>query len=296
MSASWRTLGPRCVLGESPLWDGRTRHLLWVDIEGQALHQWNWDTEGVTSLTLTHRPGSIALTPDPDIVVLASEHSVGLLRISTGSIDWKIALPIPYPSVRLNDGRVSAAGDFWVGSMHVPATDRRFIGTIYRIHPDWTWDPVIVDVGVANALVSTPAGMHWADSLHGACWTVSDATTAPQVSGTGEPLVTFSSVGLAGTPDGACIDAQDDIWLACVHGGVLARFDAAGRLTRQIGLPVRRPTCPAFGGPDLATLFVTTIGGGGNYPVYDDEPEAGRVLALDLGVQGRAEYIFQPFN
>ena len=293
MTVVRRTIGPRCVLGESPLWDGRTGHLLWIDIDGRHVHRWNWDTEEVTSLTLEDRPGSIALTTDPDTLVLASEHRIGLLHLE-GGIDWKATLPIAHPTVRLNDGRVSGSGDFWVGSMHVPAKDRRFISAIYRVHPDWSWEPVITSVGVANALVATPAGMHWADTLHGACWILNDSAALPHEGGTGEPHVTFASMGLDGGPDGACIDADDNVWVACVHGGALACFDPRGVLIERIDLPVRRPTCPVFGGPDLRTLFLTTIGGGGNYPVFDDEPDAGRVLVLDVDRQGVPEHVFRP--
>lgn len=296
MSAVVRAIGPRCVLGESPLWDARTGELLWVDIDGRQVHRWSWDTEEVTSLTLADRPGSIALTPDPETVLLASEHRIGLLHLPDGHIEWKITLPIPHATVRLNDGRVSVTGDFWVGSMHVPSKDRRFISAIYRIHPDWTWEPVITEVGVANALVSTPTGMHWADTLHGACWILDEAAPTPVASGSGEPHATFAAAGLEGGPDGACIDAQDNVWIACVHGGALACFDAAGQLIERIELPVRRPTCPVFGGPDLRTLFLTTIGGGGNYPVFDDEPDAGRVLVLDVDRQGVPENVFRPAN
>jgi sugar lactone lactonase YvrE len=178
--------------------------------------------------------------------------------------------------------------------MHVPSKDRRFISTIYRIHPDWTWEPVITKVGVANALVSTPAGMHWADTLHGACWILDDAGEVPISSGTGDPHVTFTSVGLDGGPDGACIDALGGVWISCVHGGAPARIDPEGRLSERIDLPVRRPTCPVFGGPDLRTLFLTTVGGGGNYPVFDDEPDSGRVLVLDVDRKGVPKNVFQP--
>lgn len=293
MSAFLRAIGPTCVLGESPLWDFRTNQLLWVDIDGRQVHRWDWATEGITSLELTDRPGSIALTPDPDTVVLASEHRVGLLHLPDGSIEWKITLPIPHASVRLNDGRVSTSGDFWVGSMHVPGSDRRFIGAIYRIHPDWTWETVVTDVGVANALVSTSEGMHWADTLHGSCWVIDESVSEiPIVSGTGAPLVRFEDSGLEGGPDGACIDSRGDVWVACVHGGALAHFGRTGALVERIDVPVRRPTCPVFGGPDFSTMFVTSIGGGGNYPVFDDEPDAGRILVLDVDRQGVPENVF----
>lgn len=294
MSGVLRTIGPRCVLGESPLWDGRTGQLLWVDIDGRAVHRWSWDSDQVSSVTLADRPGSIALTPDPDTLVLASEHRIGLLHLPDGHLTWKVTLPIPHTTVRLNDGRVSAEGDFWVGSMHVPMKAGRFIGAIYRIHPDWTWEPVVTEVGVANGLVSTTRGMHWADTLHGACWILDDAAAIPVVSGAADPHVSFEAAGLAGGPDGACLDAHGNVWVACVHGGALACFDTAGHLVERIDLPVRRPTCPVFGGPDLRTLFVTTIGGGGTIPMFGDEPDGGRVLILDVGRQGIPEHVFHP--
>jgi hypothetical protein len=39
-------------------------------------------------------------------------------------------------------------------------------------------------------------------------------------------------------------------------------------------------------------MFITTIGGGGNYPVFDDEPDAGRVLVVESQHHGVPERIF----
>jgi len=287
------SIGPGCILGESPLWDDRTGRLTWVDIDGRQVHQWDWVTDRLESRSLDGRPGSIALTADPEILVVACEHRIGLLHWGRGEVTWKVTLPIEYPSVRLNDGRVSPSGDFWVGTMHVPASDRRFIGSVYRVRPDWTWDVLVTEVGVANAMTRTPTGMLWADTLHGACWTLPEhGATEPITSGTGTPVVDFASLGLPGAPDGACTDGNGDLWLACVHGSALAHLTAQGSVVERIDLPVRRPTCPAFGGPDLGTLFVTTIGGGGNYPVFEDEPDAGRVLLLRTGARGVPERVF----
>lgn len=295
MTSMLRAIGPKAILGESPLWDGRGDHLTWVDINGRAVHRWHAQSERTESIALQDRPGSIALTSDPDTLVLASEHRIGLLRWTSEQVDWKVVLPIEHSTVRLNDGRVGPSGDFWVGSMHVPATERRFLGSIYRIHPDWTWDVAVTEVGVANALTPVADGMLWADTLHRSCWTISEASGAsPTVSGTGSPWAAFGPLGLPGGPDGACTDADGNVWIACVHGAALACLDPSGRVLEIVDLPVRRPTCPVFGGPGLRTLFVTTIGGGGNYPVFEDEPEAGRVLCLDVGRAGVPEPHFDP--
>jgi L-arabinonolactonase len=45
----------------------------------------------------------------------------------------------------------------------------------------------------------------------------------------------------------------------------------------------------AFGGPDLSTLFITTIGGGGSHEVDPSQPDAGGLFAIEPGVGGLAE-------
>jgi L-arabinonolactonase len=46
---------------------------------------------------------------------------------------------------------------------------------------------------------------------------------------------------------------------------------------------------PAFGGPDLSTLFITSIGGGGSHGRDPAEPEAGDLFVLETQYQGLPE-------
>ena len=70
------------------------------------------------------------------------------------------------------------------------------------------------------------------------------------------------------------------------HGGAVLRFTPDGSLDRKIDVPVMMPTMTAFGGSDLGTLFVTSIGGGGSHPLAAGQPRAGDLFALDPGVTG----------
>jgi sugar lactone lactonase YvrE len=60
-------------------------------------------------------------------------------------------------------------------------------------------------------------------------------------------------------------------------------------LDRTIELPVEKPSMPAFAGPDLDTLVVTSISSGGRRPAAPGQPDAGAVLAINPGVRGLIE-------
>ena len=60
-----------------------------------------------------------------------------------------------------------------------------------------------------------------------------------------------------------------------------------------IGAPTDMPSCIAFGGPDLATLFVTSIKDSGSGRAISKHPDGGILFAIDgLGVKGLPEARF----
>ena len=87
-----------------------------------------------------------------------------------------------------------------------------------------------------------------------------------------------------GRPDGLTVDEDGAVWTAMWGGGVVRRYDPGGELLETIPLPVTYPTSVCLGGPDLATLFVTTSRQ--HLAEGADEPLAGAVLACEPGVRG----------
>ena len=61
-----------------------------------------------------------------------------------------------------------------------------------------------------------------------------------------------------GVPDGLCVDAQGGVWSAHWGGWRLTRYAPDGRIDRVVEMPVPQPSCPAFGGPDLDVLYVSS--------------------------------------
>jgi len=71
------------------------------------------------------------------------------------------------------------------------------------------------------------------------------------------------------------------------HGGGQERGLRSGTLDRVIPMPVTHPTKCAFGGPDLADLYVTSASTALSAEERAAQPHAGSLFRLQPGVKGR---------
>ncbi len=269
-------------LGEGPVWDSRHGALWWEDIEGRALHRFDPSTGVTDSRTTRGRPGSFALTEDPDALLLATEQELGWFGWSSGDFTPWIELESG-TGTRMNDGRPDHAGRFVVGSMWPEPDDERYEGSLHRISPDGSQEILETDVGIANGLVFDPerGRMYWADTFHATVW-VWDYDLATGARTNRRVFIDYTAE--RGLPDGACLDADGCYWSASVTGWAVTRFTPDGKVDRIIDVPVRMPTMPAFGGNDLSTLYVTSLAGD---PARADSfakdgVAPGSLLAIDL--------------
>ena len=97
-----------------------------------------------------------------------------------------------------------------------------------------------------------------------------------------------------GLPDGLTIDSEGCVWLALFQGGAVRRFDPDGAVMFDVELPTPFVTCPAFGGDDLSTLFVTSS----QHKIPPEEraghPLAGALFTIDSGTVGRPANLIAP--
>ena len=59
-------------------------------------------------------------------------------------------------------------------------------------------------------------------------------------------------------PDGACVDAEGNVYVAIMAGGRVEKISPTGELLAVIELPIPNITCCTFAGDDLRTLYITT--------------------------------------
>ncbi len=273
-----------CTLGEGPLWHPERRQLFWCDItEGRLLSR-----DGDSALDWPFPVNVSALGwVERDRLLVASEVGLHLFDIGTGQSEILTPLEANTPGTRSNDGRADPWGGFWIGTMGKGAEAgagailRYFRGEIRLLYPG---------ISIPNAISFTPGGRfaHFADSAARKVWRV--ALSATDGWPEGEPEVFLDFAGRAGVPDGAVVDATGNLWLAVWGEGCVAVHAPDGRELRRFDVPAPHTTCPAFGGPGLATLFVTSAREGLDAQTLADRPGSGQTFAMATDAIGQPEH------
>ena len=272
------------ILGESPVWDERAQCLYWVDIRRPAIRRLHPASGVINTWPMPDLVGSIALTDDERLLV-ALPSFIALFDPLSGSLEAFAHPPQRVPGHRFNDGRCDRQGRFWVGSMH--NLTRAPEGVLYKLEGRGELEAVQGGICIPNSLAFSPDGrtMYFADSLR---YTLFAYDYEPDSGRMGEQRV-FATTEPPGFPDGATVDAEGHLWNAQFDAWRVVRYAPDGRIDRVIELPVQRPTSCAFGGPDLATLYITTASQKMSPAELQAQPLAGALLALDVGVRGLVE-------
>jgi sugar lactone lactonase YvrE len=272
------------ILGESPLWDEHAQCLYWLDIRRPALRRLCPATGQVESWPLPGLAGSIALTDDHRLLVALPEKIV-LFDPANGEMTAFVEPPTQLDGHRFNDGRCDARGRFWVGSMH--NVTRAPEGVLYCLEGSGPLVPVRTGVCIPNSLAFSPDGrtMYFADSLRYSIFAY-DYDLATGAMGNERVFAASTAPAFA---DGSAVDAEGFLWNAQFNGGQLVRYAPDGRIDLVLPLPVQRPTCCAFGGPDLDLLYITTASQNMSEADLQAEPLAGALLVIQVGVRGLPE-------
>ncbi|GIT91157.1 gluconolactonase [Jannaschia pagri] len=272
-----------CALGEGPLWHPERNQLFWFDILDRKLltrtddgqQDWSWD-EAV----------SAAGWIDRDTLFVAGESGFWRFEIATGAREKLLDLEAESPITRSNDGRADPVGGFWIGTMGWNAEEAA--GAIYRYFRGEV-RKLYQDVTIPNATCFSPDGMwaYFADTGTGILWK-QHIDRAGWPSGKAEVFVDFSGVGL--NPDGAVCDAQGNVWVAQWGAGRVACHAPDGTFLGEVTCGATRTTCPAFGGPDLDRMFVTSAHDGLDDATRAHQPGAGLTWVAVPGVTGQREH------
>ena len=280
----------QAALGEACLWSPSHEALLWVDVDGQAVHRfdhasgqplepWRYD-DTVANIALRAGGG----------LVLGLGNTVALTD-RAGGIETVIDLPGEPDTNRVNDGAVDPAGRLFQGTMSIDDPGSP-VAALYRVDGNCGARRVLSDVMISNGIGWSPDAsvMYYIDSLTLRVDRFDYDRDTGSIEGR-RPFVTFD--GSTGAPDGMTVDAEGCVWVAMFGGFHVQRFSPTGERLEAVATP-RAPqtTCCCFGGPDLDTLYVTTA----KVPIAgistEGEPNSGALFAADVDAVGMPTNLF----
>ena len=276
-------LDARARVGEGAIWSTAMQRLLWVDIPAGRVNRLDVTTGFNESWDMGRAVGCVAETASGQIVCALTD-GYATLDPANGDISPTSGPRPEDRQHRFNDGTVDPRGRFIAGTMPLSgASDEDSDGRVYT-YDGHDATEVMRGFHVINGLAFAPDGRTvYASDSYAPIRTIWAWDYEPASGAWSNRRVFFDTGQLAGRPDGGAIDSAGCYWSAGVGGWQLYRITPEGQLDMTIDMPVERPTRIAFGGSDLATLYVTSI----RVDNDSDQPFSGGIFALRIpGVRG----------
>ena len=281
----------KTTLGEGPLWDVEQQLLYWIDSAEGRIFRSTAQGSHIRAWEVGQKIGSMALHRDGANALVALQNGLWNLDLQTGDLTALVNPEPGLPNNRLNDGKVDRASRFVFGSMDTLEDSPS--GRLYSYSPDGSLAVLDEGITVSNGPCWSPDGrtLYFSDTWTGEIWAYDYDLATGEVAN----RRTFAHVdtSFGGAADGATVDADGYLWQALVYGGKIIRYAPDGTVDRTIDFPVLKPTSVMFGGPNLDTLFVTSMAKPPLPRFPDDGQLRGSLFAIHgLGVRGVPERRF----
>lgn len=274
-------------LGECATWCNISKRFIWTDIEGRRI-RWYRPSDGQQWISpiLEGRVGSFGLTSDANTIFCGMEQRLCTVSLSSGSVSFVCSIP-GLCGGRINDGRVDRSGNFVFGIKNED-DPHRSIGSWYRYNSDGSLQELsIPPVAIANGLAFSESGdcIFWCCSKEKVIYR---ARYNPD-GDVGHPVLFVDTSTAAGVPDGATVDKDGNYWSARWGAGRVVQYSSDGSVKREQPIPTKQPSCVAFGGAAMGTLFVTSARVELSEAELTSDLDAGRQFLLDVGCIGLCE-------
>lgn len=268
-----------CSLGEGPLWHPKRGSLFWFDINAHKMFE---KGDGETRSWQFDDFVTAAGWVDETQLLVAKKGALVLFDLTTGAQKDLCALEAENPITRPNDGRADPYGGYWIGTMGIElepdagAIYRYYRGELRKLYAPWTIpnSTCFSPSGTYAYFTDTPKGKVLRQRLDKDGWPEDD------------PVVFLDLPNTKYRPDGAVVDANGNLWIAHYGYAKVTQFSPDGKELQVIDTPAKQMTCPAFGGNDLKTLFITSARQNLETPAEQD----GQTLFINLSVQGQQEH------
>jgi len=275
------------IVSEGPSWDETNKTLYWVDIDGKRVHIYDLTTKKDISIEVGQYVGSVVPRKSGGAVV-AMQYGIYFFNTEDGKLTF-ISNPEKDKSMnRFNDGKCDAFGRFLVGTMHFE--EKEPTGALYCLEPDHSIKTLLTDVTISNGIAWSPDNkiMYYIDSPTKHV----DAFDYDIESGTiYNKRIVVRIPDNCGIPDGMTSDSEGMLWVAHWGGWQVSRWDPyTGKQIDKIHVPAKMVSSCVFGGTNLDELYITTARRGLNEKELRNQPNAGGIFKIKVGIKGMITY------
>ncbi len=238
-----------------------------------------------TEAHVTQQPAGLGWLPDGRLLVVSMRDRKILRREADGTMAVHADLG-SYATGHANDMVADAKGRVFVGNFGFDLMGGAPLETasLHRVDPDGNVTQVATDLWFPNGSVITPGNVLIVNETFGNRSTAFDVTEDGQLANrrvwaefgpmpTERPIDKVLAQATV-APDGACLDAEEALWIADATGNRLLRVKEGGEIADEV-----RPGSPvyacALGGADGRTLFACAA------PDFD---EAARTAAQEASL------------
>ena len=256
--AQTRTLLDDLGFPEGPRWhtDSAGGRLWFSDFQDQRVRAVTAQGEVETVLQLDDAPSGLGWTPDGALLVVSMQRRA-LLCVAGGDPDVvaELGSHVPGPA---NDMVVDATGAAYVGNFGfdllggaapVPTS-------LLRVTPDGDVQVVADDLHFPNGMVLADDGRTLVVAeTYGGRLTAFDVASDGSLSG----RRVFAAMPEGVFPDGICLDAEGQVWVATARTPEVLRVREGGEVTARVQVASGSSSFAcALGGADGRTLLVCT--------------------------------------
>lgn len=222
--------------------------------------------------------GAMALTTDPDVLLVCAKYGLAKANFKTKEIRYFFKYPLAESEkkrLRSNDGIVDPWGNLWIGLMSdFPVTKKEGVkmeGKLLRVDAKTLDVKVMVDkTGIANGLFFSEdrTKLYWTDSITSTLWLFDYNHDKVELLNR-QPCVDYNRwyKGDLPEPDGLAATANGHVFHAVYGHHEVVEYDLETKdVVSRISIPAKRPTCVCVGGPNDDEVFVTTA-----HPLIDSQ-------------------------
>jgi sugar lactone lactonase YvrE len=286
-------------LGEGSIWTGTS--YLCVDIYGPSKF---CNGPSVTSFNpynnsephvypMPSYTGTVVPVEGGKEVLVALYNGIHSLDLTTGTVRFLVN-PETTPETRFNDGKASPEGRMWVGTMGEPGKVKPGVGGLFVIDQNRTGRRALDKITISNGMAWTADGkiMYYIDTPDGCVYAFDYDAQLGEIS---NRRVAFPIPAGTGHPDGCCIDAEGNLWVAQWGGSrVVGYRPADGSIFAEVHLPATNVSSCTFGGPDLGDMIITTAKEHLTPEERAAQPHAGNVFIVrNIGWKGVPACVFR---